>query len=262
MSDRIGLCGHTDRAFARRESHDPDLPGIGVRRVVRRGPAQPTQVGPNGPAGGSGRAEGALQADVGERELGLVGTARGDGEVDAARAGAHLGAEPEQLEAYGLRRSIGELGVAQIAGFVVGLLIAAGIALWHLHVRRTASSIAAIIAIPICLTVVARVSLFDPWFWYALANRTRFEALAASDSPSKGPKYTVVVGRDVSTGLAGLSPNHLVLIIYDESDAVGLDPSERPAIWRTRSMNPEGSYIPIPRGTQLFGHFFRVDEFR
>lgn len=152
--------------------------------------------------------------------------------------------------------------ILPVAGYVVGLLIAAGIALWHRHVRRGASSVAAIIAIPICLIVVARVSLFDPWFWYALTNRTRFEALAASDSPSKGSEYAVVAGRDVSTGLAGLNPNHFVLIIYDESDAVGLDPSERPAIWRTRSMNPEGSYIPIPRGTRLFGHFFRVDEFR
>lgn len=149
-----------------------------------------------------------------------------------------------------------------VAGFVVGLLIAAGIALWHLHARRMASSIAAILAIPICLTVVARVSLFDPWFWYVLANRTGFDALAASGSLSKGPKYAVVAGSDVSTGLAGLNPNHFVLIIYDGTDAVGLDPSERPAIWRTRSMNPEGSYIPIPRGTRLFGHFFRVDEFR
>ena len=50
---------------------------------------------------------------MGEGELGLVGTTRGDGKVDAARAGAYLGAEPEQLEANGLRRGIGELGVTQ-----------------------------------------------------------------------------------------------------------------------------------------------------
>ena len=48
-----------------------------------------------------------------ERELGLVGTSRGDSEMDTARAGTHLGAEPEQLEANGLRRGVGELGVAQ-----------------------------------------------------------------------------------------------------------------------------------------------------
>jgi hypothetical protein len=149
-----------------------------------------------------------------------------------------------------------------LAGFVVGLLIAAGIALWHRHVRRMASSIVAIIAIPICLMIVARVLLFDPWFWYALTNRTRFEAIAASGAPSNGSKYAVVAGRDVSTGLAGLNPNHFVFLIYDESDAVGLDPSERLGTWRTRTLDPERDPTPsIPRGKRLFGHFFRVDEF-
>lgn len=117
-------------------------------------------------------------------------------------------------------------------------------------------------AIPICLTVVVRVSLFDPWFWYALAKRTRFEALAARDSPSRGSEYAVVAGADVSTGLAGLTPSHFIVLIYDESDAVGLDPSERPSIWRTRTLDPERDPVPpIPRGTRLFGHFFRVDKF-
>jgi hypothetical protein len=149
-----------------------------------------------------------------------------------------------------------------LAGFVVGLLIAAGIALWRRHFRRTASSIFAIAAIPVCFLVVARVPLFDPWLWYAMANSSRFEARATSGSRSNGPKYAVVEGRDVSTGLAGLNPNHFLVIIYDESDAVGLDPSERPSIWRTRTLNPESDPIPpIPRGTRLYGHLFRVDVF-
>lgn len=53
------------------------------------------------------------------------------------------------------------LFVLPLAGFVVGLLIAAGTAPWHHHVRRVASSIAAIVEIPICSMVVASVPLFD-----------------------------------------------------------------------------------------------------
>jgi hypothetical protein len=143
-----------------------------------------------------------------------------------------------------------------LAGFVVGLLIAAGIALWRRHFRRVASSIFAIMAIPICFVVVTTVPLFDPWLWYALANSTRFEALAASDPPSNGPKYAVVEVRDVSTGLV-INGNHFIALVYDESDAVGLDPSERPSIWRTRTVFG----YPIPEGRRLYGHFFIVDEF-
>jgi hypothetical protein len=148
-----------------------------------------------------------------------------------------------------------------LAGFVVGLLIVAGIALWRRHFRRAASSIFAIAAIPVCFVMAAKVPLFDPWLWYAMANSSRFEALAASGPPSNGPKYAVVEIRDVSTGFAGLDPNHFIALIYDESDAVGLEPSERPGIWRTRSIWPAFGSMPIPRGRRLYGHLFRVDDF-
>ncbi len=148
-----------------------------------------------------------------------------------------------------------------LAGFAIGLLIAAGISLWRRQFRRVASSVFAVAAIPVCFAVVAKVPLFDPWLWYAIANRSRFEALAASGQPSNVPKYAVVEIRDVSTGIAGLNPNHFVALIYDESDAVGLEPSERPDIWRTRSIWPAFPSIPIPRGKRLYGHVFRVDEF-
>jgi hypothetical protein len=144
-----------------------------------------------------------------------------------------------------------------LASFVVGLLIAAGIALWHLHFRRMASSIFAIMAIPVCFVTVARVPLFDPWLWYAIANGNRFETLAASDSPPSGPKYAEIEVRDVSTGFAGIDPNHFIALIYDESDAVGLEPSERPSIWQTRTEFDS----PLPRGKRLYGHLFRVDIF-
>ena len=48
-----------------------------------------------------------------ERELGLVGASGGDDEMNATHAGAHLSAELEELEANGLDRSVGELGMAQ-----------------------------------------------------------------------------------------------------------------------------------------------------
>jgi hypothetical protein len=140
---------------------------------------------------------------------------------------------------------------------IIILLIAAGIALWRCHFRRVASSISAIMAIPICFVIVAKVPLFDPWFWYVIANRTRFEALAASSQPSNEPKYAVVEIRNVSLSFPGFVPDRFVVLIYDESDAVGLDPSERPLIWRSRT---EFGY-PISRARRLYGHFFLVDEY-
>lgn len=146
--------------------------------------------------------------------------------------------------------------VLPLAAFVIiGLLIAAGIALWRRHFRRVASSIFAIAAISICFVVVAKVPLFDPWLWYVIANRTHFEALAASGPSSNEPKYAVVETRDVSISFPGIGPDHSIVLIYDESDAVGLDPSERPSIWRTRT---EFGY-PIPKGRRLYDHFFIVD---
>jgi hypothetical protein len=149
-----------------------------------------------------------------------------------------------------------------LAGFVVVLLIAAGIALWRRHVRRMASSILAIAAIPFCLLLVDKLPLFDPWLWYAMVNSGRFKALAESLSPADEPKYAVIEERDVSVGLAGLNPNHFVMLVYDESDNVGLDPSDRPRDWRSRTIGPAPIPIPpIPKGRRLYGHFFRVDDF-
>lgn len=140
---------------------------------------------------------------------------------------------------------------------VVGLLIAVGIALWRHHFRRVASSIFALAAIPACFVAVAKMPLFDPWVWYAFANSTRFEALAASNPLSNRQKYAVIEAWDVSTGLA-IGPPHFITLIYDESDAIGLEPSKRPSIWQSRTTY---AAKPLPRGTRLYGHLFRVDEF-
>jgi hypothetical protein len=150
-----------------------------------------------------------------------------------------------------------------LAGFVVVLLIVAGVAWWHGHFRRGASSIFAIAAIPACFLLVAKGPIFDPWLWYAIASRTRFEALATNGPLSNEPKYALLEIRDVATSMAGIGPNHFVALIYDESDAIGLEPPERPAIWRTRSRSlwPALGPISIPKGRRLYGHFFRVDDF-
>ena len=144
-----------------------------------------------------------------------------------------------------------------LAGFALGLVIAAGAALWRRQMRRSVSSFAAIIVAPVCFFLVARVSIFDPWFWEAFFNITRIEAIAASRSSSTEPKFAVIEIRDVSLGVT----NHFVALVYDESDAVGRTPFERSNIWRTRSLWPAFSSIQIPKGTRLFGHFFRVDDF-
>ena len=114
----------------------------------------------------------------------------------AGAFGAMLAGSPRILDFWSLGAggslSLGLRGLFELsqvlfllplAGFVVGLLIAAGIALWHRYFRRLASSIFAIAAIPVCFMTVAKVPLFDPWLWYAIANSTRFEALAGSDPP-------------------------------------------------------------------------------
>ena len=72
-SDRTGLFGRIDWAFAPRESDAHDLRGMRVCRVAQEGPARPAKL--ERPAGcGSLGAEGAAESDVCEGELGLVGT--------------------------------------------------------------------------------------------------------------------------------------------------------------------------------------------
>src|SRR5450755_600066 len=57
--------------------------------------------------------EGAPEIELCHCELDPIGTARGDGEADAAHADAHLSAELEELQANGLDGSCGELRVLE-----------------------------------------------------------------------------------------------------------------------------------------------------
>ena len=106
----IGLAGYRTR-FAWHASGNFRLPVMRVRQGARQhGDEQP---GATSARCDSSGAEGALKIDVGEFELVLVRASRGDGEVDAAHAGAHLRAELQQLEPNGRDGGIGELAMAQ-----------------------------------------------------------------------------------------------------------------------------------------------------
>jgi hypothetical protein len=85
--------------------------------------------------------------------------------------------------------------------------------------------------------------LFDPWFWYVIWNKSRFEASAANDAPPNGPRFAIIEERDVSTGIAGVTPNHFIALVYDESDAVDREPFD-------------------PTETRIYGHFFRRDYYQ
>src|SRR5712692_4489036 len=101
-SDYAGPFERDHRRFAQCESSGDELLGMRVCRAAPQRPAQRCEWRPTARRCGSGGAKRALQIDVRERELGLVGASRGNSEVNASHAGAHLSAELEQLEANGL----------------------------------------------------------------------------------------------------------------------------------------------------------------
>jgi hypothetical protein len=148
-----------------------------------------------------------------------------------------------------------------LLGLVLGLLSAAAVALWHRRFRRAVSSVVAIAMIPACFISLTNVPIFDPWLWYVLANRVRFDARMAHDTASDVGRFAVIEVRDVSVGLAGLKADYFVALVYDESDAVGLAPPERPRVWQSRGLWPAFPGVPIPKGRRLWGHYFRVDDF-
>jgi hypothetical protein len=143
-------------------------------------------------------------------------------------------------------------------GILVGLLIAASVSCLRRRFRRAASNIIAILTAFLGFMIVKNVALFDPWLWYVLVNKAHFESIVANDA-SINRDYAVLVETDVSTGLAGIDPNHFVFLVFDGTDDISLDPSDRPAIWQSRYIS--GFTAPLPKGRRLYGHFFRVDYF-
>ena len=147
-----------------------------------------------------------------------------------------------------------------LCGFAIWLVAGAVLALIKRRVRRGLSLIFAIIAIPLLFVVQARLNMFDPYYWYVLANETRFETKAKSISGVGAAVFAVVETRDVSIGMVTTPPRY-ASIVYDESDEIGLDPADRSADWRVRSearLEPAtaGYSEPWVSVEHLVGHFF------
>ena len=121
--------------------------------------------------------------------------------------------------------------------------ISAIIALFRLHFRLVASNIAAIALLYGCLSAILIVPIFDPWFWYVLINKSRFEAAVVANSPTEGgPRFAIVEEWDVSQGISGESFNHLVTLIYDENATADVASSHLDQ-------------------KHLYGHFYRRDSY-
>lgn len=164
---------------------------------------------------------------------------------------------------FGLRLSL-DLAAPPVffglLGFAIWLAVAAMLAAIKRRFRRAASLIIAIIAIPLAGLVLGRLFIFDPYYWYVVANKDRFTAEAKAASKAGSPAFAVLETRDVSIGMVTTPPT-FVSIIYDESDGIGFDPSARSQEWR----NLHHEQIELAAGgyvddwqfvKQLTGHFF------
>lgn len=150
--------------------------------------------------------------------------------------------------ADGLRGLLDLLGVPLLFLLVVGILffwfISAFIALCRRRFRGMASSLIAIVIVPACLVTIVNVPLFDPWLWYIVFNKSSFEAAAAAnDSPQNSPKFTIIEEREITTGIAGVTQNHFVVLIYSESD-------------------PDKLALSNSALTRIYGNFYRRDEYQ
>ncbi|MGO6885624.1 MULTISPECIES: hypothetical protein [Rhizobium] len=93
------------------------------------------------------------------------------------------------------------------------------------------------------------VPLFDPWLWYVIFNKSRFEASAAASGSAQNG--TIIEGRDVSTGIAGAGYNHFVALIFSESDPPKLVYGD----------SDEEKLAANSVLTHLYGNFYRRDEY-
>jgi hypothetical protein len=150
-----------------------------------------------------------------------------------------------------------------ICGFAIWLAVAAVLALLKRRLRRALSFVLALVAIPLVFVVQAELVMFDPYYWYVLANEARFEAEAKAISKANAPAFAVVETRDVSIGMV-TTPPRFRSIIYDESDEVGLDPEGRSVDWRERNLaqlqSAAANYAePWYWVRRLAGHFYLVE---
>ena len=154
----------------------------------------------------------------------------------------------------------GSACVLGLLGFAIWLAVAAMLAAIKRRFRRAASLIIAIIATPLAGLVLGRLFIFDPYYWYVVANKDRFTAEAKAASKAGSPAFAVLETRDVSIGMVTTPPT-FVSIIYDESDGIGFDPSARSQEWRNLHHEQielaAGGYVDDWQFVKhLTGHFF------
>ncbi|ARQ57442.1 UNVERIFIED_ORG: hypothetical protein GGE64_001149 [Rhizobium etli] len=146
----------------------------------------------------------------------------------------------------------GPLLVLSVVGILLVWFISAIAAQYDRRLRGMASSFIAIIIVPVWFGTIVTVPLFDPWLWYAIFNKSSFEAAAAtSGSSQNSPKFAIIEARDVSTGIAGVSVDHFVALIYSEGD-----PHKH-----VYSNSDEEKLASSSVLTHLYGNFYRRDEY-
>ncbi|MGO7536748.1 hypothetical protein [Rhizobium leguminosarum] len=146
----------------------------------------------------------------------------------------------------------GPLLVLSVVGILLMWFISAIAAQYDRRLRGMASSFIAITVVPVCFGTIVTVQLFDPWLWYAIFNKSSFEAAAATNGSSQNsPKFAIIDARDVSTGIAGAGYNHFVALIYSEGD-----PHKH-----VYSDSEEAKLASNSVLTHLYGNFYRRDEY-
>lgn len=147
--------------------------------------------------------------------------------------------------AGGLRALLDLAGPLILLAVVLTLLVwlaSAFMALYRQRFQRAVGSFIAILSVPACSAILLATSISDPWVWYVVLNKSRFETAAANSRSMASPKFVVLEERDISTGIAGVTENHFVALIYSESD-------------------PDELASSIPGLRHIYGNFYRRDKF-
>ncbi|MCQ1573050.1 hypothetical protein NFO65_20190 [Neorhizobium galegae] len=147
--------------------------------------------------------------------------------------------------ADGLRALLDLAGPLILLAVVLTLLVwlaSAFMALYRQKFQRAVGNFIAILSVPACSAILLATSISDPWVWYVVLNKSRFETAAANSPSMASPKFVVLEERDISTGIAGVTENHFVALIYSESD-------------------PDELASSIPGLRHIYGNFYRRDKF-
>lgn len=131
-----------------------------------------------------------------------------------------------------------------VAGMLLFWVISAFVALFYRRFRAAMGSFIAIAIVPASLMAIVSVPIFDPWLWYVVFNKSSFESAASANrSVQNGQKFSLIEERDITTGIAGVTTNHFVALIYSDGDPAKLE-----------SSNSVVSHI--------YGSFYRRDEYQ